>query len=191
MDTFTVPRVGLSFVDWQNSSRQEIQASKEILWQVLQQDLIDIERPGVTLCQPVPGMPDTGTDPALPNINFVVYNGRTIVGAFNIYDIKRNPDAPGMVGKACPGIVSRDSVPRVVAEVMRWIEENDLYDQGDGSTIDFEWDFPDFPGHSWGDGPVANEVVAEMETAGHTVTRRADGSPEKVRRTRSVAPRGR
>ncbi len=199
VQSFVVPTSpNLTFRDLRSTPREDQRSITERLASMTLA-LMDETARKPRLCEPrilsVNPRVDEGpfTDTDLPVLDFGVYDGRELIGAFGMYDIEIESEdgKTTATSKACPSIPLRGWSANMRV-IMRHIVENDITFEG-GRVLDIVgWNFPEQSSQQWKDrGSDENslhidDIFVDLEDAGHPIERRPDGLPLKVRRRRGA-----
>ncbi len=189
IEDFIVPSIGLLMSDIRSATRLDANAAKKVFWKTLYADVMNVERPGVDLCQDG----DPGCDPEKPTLNLIAYEGRAlkIVGMLNLYNMTIERVAQGkteLSAMPAPGVaaVAGLSVKATWRVILQHMLENDL-SFVDGTLIDIvQWDFPEIERQRWERGPGSDGIIDGLVGDGHDYEARDTGGddyPKSVRRS--------
>ncbi len=227
IEDLAIGPLGVTLVDQRNNDAEGL-IGRKILVDVLERSLLGSVRPGTTLCKSGTAdgdrvlnlwqttnprisfqefidtaddsivRDDSDCDPRLPEVTFIVFEGRTNLGLFTLYNIvveRDNRTGITASAMAMPGCrAARGSTVRETwSGIMRWILSRDFV--SGGRKVDFiEWRFPTRGTHRWvlsteearkqGDGDtdaIGDRIVKDLEED-VDVTRGADNTPERARR---------
>jgi len=166
IDSFDVPALGFKLVDFQHAGLENRREALRIIREMLQEIIRDA-RPAMD------GLPpECNAAPELGSKNFIVYADGEVMGTFNIYNVF--PSGNRFIASAAPGVLAAEG--RSVGETWGLIMSAMLEEFVDA------WIFPSETDHAWQGAEVPDEAIAELIAAGHEVTLRSDGTPERIDR---------